>query len=319
MKITIIEGSQGTGKTTLTNYLRDNIPYSNLLRLTGIEDKNSPNKIFKIHEGVLDLIEKTKECDINYILDRSFLSEWVYAQLGHKNYDFNKQFDILLEKLNNIGKDIEIDIILLIANKETFERRLKRDKPNYSDVEFSVSESMKQQKKYFHKLWDIRSFLAGGINLRHINVDNINVSELAEEIMFPNKRKIIVRGKDKTIDEWEYFDFENLKNKNTENIKMETSGLYTGKRDIKGNMIFEGDILRETIINDLDYSKSEELLEVIWMNDGFGTKIICKQTKFITSEGLAFIGRFKPRMSFCTYCEYEVVGNIYDNPELLKI
>ena len=34
-KIIIVEGPQGTGKTTLTNYLRENIPGSNLYRLHG--------------------------------------------------------------------------------------------------------------------------------------------------------------------------------------------------------------------------------------------------------------------------------------------
>ena len=36
-KCIIVEGPQGCGKTTLTNYLRENIPASNLYRLTVIK------------------------------------------------------------------------------------------------------------------------------------------------------------------------------------------------------------------------------------------------------------------------------------------
>ena len=38
-KLIIIEGPQGTGKTTLANYLRDNMSGSNLYRLSGQKDK----------------------------------------------------------------------------------------------------------------------------------------------------------------------------------------------------------------------------------------------------------------------------------------
>ena len=35
----IVEGPQGAGKTTFTNYLREKIPATDLYRLTGIKDK----------------------------------------------------------------------------------------------------------------------------------------------------------------------------------------------------------------------------------------------------------------------------------------
>ena len=37
--IIIIEGPQGSGKSTMTNFIRDNLPGSNLYRLSGIKDK----------------------------------------------------------------------------------------------------------------------------------------------------------------------------------------------------------------------------------------------------------------------------------------
>ena len=38
--IIIIEGPQGVGKSTMANFLRDNLASSNLYRLTGIKDKS---------------------------------------------------------------------------------------------------------------------------------------------------------------------------------------------------------------------------------------------------------------------------------------
>lgn len=43
-RMIIVEGPQGTGKTTLAEYLRDNIPASNLYRLSGQRDKSESGK-----------------------------------------------------------------------------------------------------------------------------------------------------------------------------------------------------------------------------------------------------------------------------------
>ena len=42
--IIIIEGPQGVGKSTLANFLRDNLPSTNLYRLSGINDKTKTGK-----------------------------------------------------------------------------------------------------------------------------------------------------------------------------------------------------------------------------------------------------------------------------------
>ena len=43
-KLIIVEGPQGTGKTTLTNYLREKLSGSNLYRLSGQKDKSKKGK-----------------------------------------------------------------------------------------------------------------------------------------------------------------------------------------------------------------------------------------------------------------------------------
>ena len=55
-KIIIVEGAQGAGKTTITDYIRHAIPYTNLYRLSGTADSSKEGKIKakKIYEDLVD-------------------------------------------------------------------------------------------------------------------------------------------------------------------------------------------------------------------------------------------------------------------------
>ena len=61
-KLIIVEGPQGTGKTTLTNYLRDNLPAINLYRLQGQKDKTLTGKEVstKMYDYLLNYMNKCK-------------------------------------------------------------------------------------------------------------------------------------------------------------------------------------------------------------------------------------------------------------------
>ena len=53
-KIIIVEGPQGVGKTTITDYIRNTIPYTNLYRLSGTSDSTPSGKLKskKMYENV---------------------------------------------------------------------------------------------------------------------------------------------------------------------------------------------------------------------------------------------------------------------------
>lgn len=84
------------------------------------------------------------------------------------------------------------------------------------------------------------------------------------------------------------------------NIIPETITEYTGLKDKNGTKIFEGDILSAHLDN--AYPEDETLLEVIWHNNGW----YGKNEPFFEDFNNGFEKHF------------EVIGNIHDNPELLK-
>ena len=72
--IIIVEGPQGVGKSTMANFLRDNLPTTNLYRLSGIKDKTltgkEKNKIMYL--GLINYMESLEESELNLVFDRTF-------------------------------------------------------------------------------------------------------------------------------------------------------------------------------------------------------------------------------------------------------
>lgn len=149
-KIIIIEGAQGAGKTTVTDYLRHKIPYTNLYRMCGTADstKAGLKKAEKMYEDLLEYIEKMQNLSINLLFDRTFFTEEIYCRLGFKEYVFTPVFEKLLEKLNTL--DFEIHYITLYLEKEeTFEQRLQREgKGVTAYAKYKPESSISQQREY---------------------------------------------------------------------------------------------------------------------------------------------------------------------------
>ena len=122
-------------------------------------------------------------------------------------------------------------------------------------------------------------------------------------------REILFRGKRKDNGEWvegylipqdwntKYF-IGNIRGMDLDEIIPKTRGQYTGLKDKNGRKIFEGDILR---------GKGKNVYEVVYPENiaGFVTR----------GTGVLSV----PCMNYGTMKYYEIVGNIYDNPELLEV
>lgn len=166
--IIIVEGPQGVGKTTFTNYLREKIASTDLYRLTGIKDKTETGYP-KIKRKYMKLLEYVENCeDVNMVFDRTFFSEEVYSRLGFKNYSFHDIYEELLTKLDSLNFEIYF-VVLYLEDTTEFERRIKRDKHEYQ--KFDVESSIKQQEEYL-KLADEIEEKTKNIKVIKFNTDN---------------------------------------------------------------------------------------------------------------------------------------------------
>lgn len=94
----------------------------------------------------------------------------------------------------------------------------------------------------------------------------------------------------------------------------ESVGQYTGLIDRNGREFFEGDIITwqdKPIFSDSE--KSEKLKDIIVFEDG------CFKTKTYNEllSNLARIEKTGFKFNYLTHHQTEIIGNIYENPELL--
>lgn len=149
-KIIIVEGAQGTGKTTITDFIRNSIPYTNLYRLNGTSDSSPTGieKSKKMYFGLLDYIKTLENLSINLLFDRTFFSEEVYCRLGFKEYSFTKTYEELLNRLSQLDFEI-FYITLYLSDENEFEKRLCREgKANVKYAKFNKESSIAQQNAY---------------------------------------------------------------------------------------------------------------------------------------------------------------------------
>jgi thymidylate kinase len=153
--IIIIEGPQGVGKSTMANFLRDNLAASNLYRLTGIKDKTPTGyeKNKEMYLGLINYMESLESTELNLIFDRTFFTEEVYASLGYKDYKFDDVYKRLLKKLNDLDFNIYF-VVLYLKDESLFEKRLKRQHHQYQT--FSLQNSIDQQNTYLKLLNNIK-------------------------------------------------------------------------------------------------------------------------------------------------------------------
>ena len=169
-KIIVVEGPQGAGKTTITDFIRHTLPYSNLYRLSGTADSTVTGKK-KAEDMYMDLIEYMKKMEnksINLIFDRTFFTEENYCRLGKKEYSFTDVYEKLLGEFANLDFEIYY-ITLYLKNENEYTERLKRDgKAVFKGSEFGIENSKNQQRVYLE--------MANEIKEKYPNINVLNVA-----------------------------------------------------------------------------------------------------------------------------------------------
>lgn len=178
--IIIVEGPQGVGKTTVTNYLREHLAATDLYRLSGIKDRTEAgkDKIRIKYEKLIEYIENC--CDINMIFDRTFFTNEIYSRLGYQNYDFKDVYDNLLYRLDNMKNVENYDIYLMmlyLKDEELYNSRIKRDKHQYQ--KFEAESSIKQQREYLKMADEVEKQTK---NIKVIRFENDNEEIFRENI-----------------------------------------------------------------------------------------------------------------------------------------
>lgn len=187
-KLIIVEGAQGVGKTTITDYLRDSLKHTNLYRLNGISDasKTGYEKSKKMYDNLLSYMKNMENLNINLVFDRTFFTEENYCRLGFKEYSFTDAYNELVEKLSNLDFDIYY-ITLYLSDENKFEERLNREgKAGPEYAKYKSDNSKKQQKVYLEMAEELKNKYK---NIKNIKIDtnndlNLIKQQIREEINY---------------------------------------------------------------------------------------------------------------------------------------
>lgn len=178
-KIIIVNGAQGSGKTTVTDYLRFKMNYTNLYRLCGTSDSSPAGKIkaTEMYNNLLDYIENMQNMSINLLFDQIYFTEEVYDRLGFKEYTFTDVYEKLNERLSKFDFDIYV-ITLYLSDTNEFETRLLREgKHNMKYAKYNSDSSIKQQNTYLEIAEELKKYS----NINVVNIDNCQTEEVVRQ------------------------------------------------------------------------------------------------------------------------------------------
>ena len=185
-KLIVVEGAQGAGKTTITDFLRHSLSYTNLYRLCGTSDstKTGLKKATDMYETLLDYVEKLENLSINLVFDRTFFTEENYCRLGKKEYSFKEEYNKLLERYSKLDFEIYY-ITLYLEDENLYNERLKRaQKAVFKNSAFGVENSIGQQRVYLEMAKEIKE------KYPNINVINVKSDKPLEEVKQEIREKI---------------------------------------------------------------------------------------------------------------------------------
>lgn len=179
-KLIVVEGAQGAGKTTVTDFLRYSLSYTNLYRLCGTADSSisGKKKAEDMYINLLEYMKKMENKSINLVFDRTFFTEENYCRLGKKEYTFTDVYEKLLEAFSKLDFEIYY-ITIYLKDVEKYNTRLDRkNKATFKNSSFQAENSINQQKVYLEMAEEIKEKYA-----------NIKVKNIANDRDFEETKK----------------------------------------------------------------------------------------------------------------------------------
>jgi thymidylate kinase len=185
-KLIVVEGAQGAGKTTITDFLRFTLSYTNLYRLCGTAD-STPTVKKKAENMYIHLMEYMKNLEndsINLVFDRTFFTEENYCRLGKKEYSFTDVYEKLLDDFSKLDFEIYYITLYLEDEKLYYERLNREGKATFKNSSFGAENSIAQQRVYLEMAEEIKE------KYPNINVINIANDRDLEEVKKEIREKI---------------------------------------------------------------------------------------------------------------------------------
>lgn len=181
-RLIFVHGGQGCGKSTVTNLLREKMLHTTLMRLAGVpsQHQKADQRSYQYHLAMLQSAKLSAQTGMNFVYDRSFLCEKVYANLGFKPHTFEQETEELRQVLDALTEFYQVDFILLTASKEVLQGRLNRgDKPQFEAVVFDAENSLKQQEMYQKEFLK----LPHSVNCYVLNTDQLTPEQVTNHII----------------------------------------------------------------------------------------------------------------------------------------
>ncbi len=157
-KLIVVEGAQGVGKTTVTDFLRHSLSYTNLYRLSGTSDSSieGKKKAEEMYDDLLEYMKKLENKSINLVFDRTFFTEENYCRLGKKEYQFTDVYEKLLKQFSDLDFEIYY-ITLYLKDTDQYAKRLDRkEKAAIKYATFEAENSISQQEVYLEMAKEIK-------------------------------------------------------------------------------------------------------------------------------------------------------------------
>lgn len=143
--IIVLEGADGTGKTTLANELKK--VFSGSMYIHATWSKELDTRMLEYHMSILaDAYQFIQKCNLPVILDRLWLSEAIYAQVFRQGSKYPKEAAVIDKFIEKIGG---INIICLADDLQRHADRFNQLKSDRVEMYQNVTHIA----KYYNQIW----------------------------------------------------------------------------------------------------------------------------------------------------------------------